>query len=71
MAYKIEVDYDDVHNITVKLLKDHLDMVEATGDDPNETRDNSSLLIASLYQVIKYFSLHSEYDEWIRERKNV
>lgn len=67
----LELTCEQVEDIVKQALIAHLDMVEEVENDPNETRDNSSREISAFYTLIKYWMAPSEYQEWIKERKNV
>lgn len=67
----LELTYEQVEDIIKQGLVAHLDMVEEVENDPNETRDKSSREISAFYTLIKYWMVPSEYQEWIKGRKNV
>ena len=62
--------YDYKDYIIVKELKGILGDLEKPDWDEFETPDNKATNIAAMYQVLKYYLVPSEYQRFVKERRD-
>ena len=71
------IDYEGFlsEGIVDHIVKNELTMclcaVESVGWDIYETPDNKAMDIAALYRVLRYYMTHKEYEEFVKDRRNL